>query len=67
MAGNNLTCRYPQYIYLSGILGYITVAVFLRLAAVVKLLIMIIIGAAYIIVMEVTHPSVFWAYDKDMG
>ncbi|XP_064647384.1 adenylate cyclase type 1-like isoform X2 [Lineus longissimus] len=67
MAGNNLTCRYPQYIYLSGVLGYITVAVFLRLSAIVKLLIMIIIGAAYIVVMEVTHPAVFWTYDKDMG
>ncbi|XP_052094774.1 adenylate cyclase type 1-like [Mytilus californianus] len=60
----HLKCPLPQYIYLSGIMGYICVSVFLKLAAGVKVFMMAIIAAVYIVVMEFTHVSVLSAFDN---
>ena len=54
--GGHRTCTYPQYIYLSGIMGYLTVAIFIRLASIVKLFMWFIIGALYVCLLY-TSPS----------
>ena len=43
----------------------IGVAVFLRLSAVVKLVMMTLIALAYIFVMEYTHADIFTVYDGE--
>lgn len=45
-------------------MGYICVSVFLKLAAGVKVFMMSIIAAVYIVVMEFTHVSVLNAFDN---
>ena len=59
----HLTCELPPYIFLSAILCYITVCIFLKLAALAKFIIMVIMATGYIVVMLVTHPAVFKNYD----
>ena len=44
-------------------MGYLSVSVFLKLSAGIKLLLMIIMGAVYIVVMEVTHGQIFDDFD----
>ena len=60
---DHLDCTLPQYVYLSCIMGYLSVSVFLKLSAGIKLLLMIIMGAVYIVVMEVTHSQIFDDFD----
>ncbi|XP_074658999.1 adenylate cyclase type 1-like [Tubulanus polymorphus] len=64
LVGNHLSCGYPQYIYISGIMTYICVAVFLRISAILKLVMWFLIAVCYIVVMVITHPIVFATYDK---
>ena len=59
----HLECRMPQYVFLSCIMGYLSVSVFLKLSAGIKLLLMIIMGAVYIVVMEITHSEIFDEFD----
>ena len=60
---DHLTCQLPQYVYLSGIMGYICVSIFLKLAAGVKILLMGIMATLYIVMMEVTHEPVLNVFD----
>lgn len=60
---DHLECRLPQYVFLSCIMGYLSVSVFLKLSAGIKLLLMIVMGAVYIVVMEYTHSGVFDEFD----
>ena len=46
-------------------MGYLSVSVFLKLSAGIKLLLMFIMGAAYIAVMEVTHIRIFDEFDAN--
>ncbi|CAH1788384.1 unnamed protein product [Owenia fusiformis] len=59
----HLSCEMPQYIYISGILGCITVAVFVKLPSLVKVVLMIVMVIVYSIVVEVIHPQLFVSHD----
>ncbi|KAK3101048.1 hypothetical protein FSP39_000561 [Pinctada imbricata] len=61
---DHLKCQLPHYIYLSCILGCISVSIFWKLAAGLKLLLMLIMSAAYIVVMEITHKDIFTTFDQ---
>lgn len=58
-----LSCDYPQYIFLAGVLSFISVSVFLKLAAGIKFLLMAVMLAVYIVVMEITHRDIFETFD----
>lgn len=59
----HLSCDYPQYIFLAGVLSFISVSVFLKLAAGIKFLLMAVMLAVYIVVMEITHRNIFETFD----
>ena len=61
---DHLRCTVPQYVYLTCLLAFICVSVFLKLAASLKFIIMFIMGATHIITMEVTHERMFYLYDS---
>ena len=60
----HLSCDYPQYIFLAGVLSFISVSVFLKLAAGIKFLLMASMLAIYIVVMEITHWRIFESFDN---
>ncbi|KAL3832458.1 hypothetical protein ACJMK2_024099 [Sinanodonta woodiana] len=60
---DHLTCHLPHYIYLSCIMGYISVSIFLKLSAGIKLLLMMVMAAGYIAVLEVTNKKILDDYD----
>ncbi|KAL5007029.1 hypothetical protein ScPMuIL_015835, partial [Solemya velum] len=62
---HHLSCDMPQYIFLSAIISYIAIAIFLRLVAIFKLFIMVLVASAYVVVMEVTHKEIFQQYDMN--
>ncbi|PSN35319.1 hypothetical protein C0J52_24529, partial [Blattella germanica] len=57
-------CPLPQYIILSCTLGYLAVAVFLRLPILVKGILLIIMATVYILLIELSHAALFHCYDK---
>lgn len=59
----HLSCDYPQYIFLAGVLSFISVSIFLKLAAGIKFLLMAVMLAVYIVVMEITHRDIFETFD----
>lgn len=59
----HLSCDFPQYIFLAGVLSFISVSVFLKLAAGIKFLLMAVMLVVYIIVMEITHRNIFETFD----
>lgn len=59
----HLSCDYPQYIFLAGVMSFISVSVFLKLAAGIKFLLMAVMLAVYIVVMEITHRDIFETFD----
>lgn len=63
----HLSCDYPQYIFLAGVLSFISVSVFLKLAAGIKFLLMAVMLAVYIVVMEITHRDIFETFDMANG
>ncbi|KAH3715828.1 hypothetical protein DPMN_058541, partial [Dreissena polymorpha] len=60
---DHLECPVPHYIYISCVLVYMSVAIFLRLAAGIKLILMLIMAGGYIVLMEVTHVNILDKYD----
>ena len=60
----HLSCDYPQYIFLAGVLSFISVSVFLKLAAGIKFLLMASMLAIYVVVMEITHRRIFESFDN---
>lgn len=57
-------CPLPQYIVLSCTLGYLAVAVFLRLPILVKGILLIIMATVYILLIELSHVALFHCYDQ---
>ena len=55
----HLACDVPQYIFLSCLLGYISLAVFLKLSAIVKLVLMVVMAIGYLVVLTHTHKGLF--------
>ncbi|ELU09975.1 hypothetical protein CAPTEDRAFT_22108, partial [Capitella teleta] len=62
----HLKCEMPQYIYLSGIMGYLLICIFMKLTSLAKVLLMLFVAAGYVAVMEYTHQSIFKAMDTIM-
>ncbi|XP_071108871.1 adenylate cyclase type 1-like [Haliotis cracherodii] len=60
---NHLKCDMPQYIYLSAIVSFICVSVFLKLSSCIRLALMLIMAAFYLVLMEFTHKIVFDNFD----
>ncbi|ESP00183.1 hypothetical protein LOTGIDRAFT_141290, partial [Lottia gigantea] len=61
---NHLSCDIPNYIYLSCIMGYISISIFLKLSALIKLFLMILMASGYIVQMVFTHEMLFLVFDK---
>ncbi|XP_023721061.1 Ca(2+)/calmodulin-responsive adenylate cyclase isoform X3 [Cryptotermes secundus] len=57
-------CPLPQYIILSCTLGYLAVAVFLRLPILVKGILLIVMATVYILLIELSHIALFHCYDQ---
>ncbi|XP_049778147.1 Ca(2+)/calmodulin-responsive adenylate cyclase [Schistocerca cancellata] len=60
-------CPLPQYVVLSCTLGYLAVAVFLRLPILVKGILLVAMATVYILLIEVSHRSLFDCYDERVG
>nr|AQT03385.1 adenylate cyclase [Perinereis aibuhitensis] len=60
----HLVCEMPEYIFLAGVLGYLVIIVFLKLAALIKLLLMLLMMAGYLVVMEYSHAGLFTKFDE---
>ncbi|XP_045170613.2 Ca(2+)/calmodulin-responsive adenylate cyclase-like [Mercenaria mercenaria] len=61
---SHLQCGVPHYVYLTCVMAYISVSVFLKLAAGIKLLLMLLMGAGYVVLMEHTHSKIFTEFDN---
>lgn len=64
-ADRHLTCELPPYIYVSGIVSFLSVSVFLKLSALVKLILMSFMSATYVVMTEFTHKQLFINFDRD--
>ncbi|XP_050314795.1 Ca(2+)/calmodulin-responsive adenylate cyclase isoform X2 [Anthonomus grandis grandis] len=56
-------CPLPQYIVLSCVLGYLAVAIFLRLPILLKSSLLVIMTTVYILLIELSHVDLFNCYD----
>ncbi|XP_018562676.1 Ca(2+)/calmodulin-responsive adenylate cyclase isoform X3 [Anoplophora glabripennis] len=56
-------CPLPHYIVLSCALGYLAVAIFLRLPILLKALLLLIMSTVYILLIELSHINLFRCYD----
>lgn len=56
-------CPLPQYIVLSCALGYLAVALFLRLPILLKVALLMIMSTVYILLIELSHIELFLCYD----
>lgn len=62
--GDHRACPLPQYIVLSCALGYLAVAIFLRLPILLKAALLVIMSTVYILLIELSHFELFWCYDN---
>lgn len=62
----HLLCEMPQYIYISGILTFYVISVFLKMSAILKIVLLIVMGTGYLIVMEYTHVALFEKMDVQL-
>ncbi|XP_042877202.1 adenylate cyclase type 1-like isoform X5 [Penaeus japonicus] len=63
----NLWCPLPEYIPLSCIVGFMAVAVFLRLPVLVKTLLLVSMATVYSLLIFITHLRLFECYDIRVG
>ena len=61
---HHLDCQLPAYVYVSGLLCVLCVSVFLKLPALVKLALMVIMSLTFTLTMMVTHPAIFQTFDQ---
>lgn len=57
-------CPLPQYIVLSCALGYLAVALFLRLPILLKATLLVVMSTVYILLIELSHKDLFLCYDQ---
>ncbi|XP_068082518.1 Ca(2+)/calmodulin-responsive adenylate cyclase [Anabrus simplex] len=67
LSQDHRACPLPHYIVLSCTLGYLAVAVFLRLPIVVKGILLVIMATVYILLIELSHQALFNCYDQRVG
>ncbi|KAK7084034.1 Adenylate cyclase type 1, partial [Halocaridina rubra] len=63
----NLWCPLPEYIPLSCIVGFMSVAIFLRLPVLVKMLLLVSMATVYSLLIFITHLPLFTCYDSHVG
>lgn len=65
-AGTNdhRACPLPQYVVLSCSLGYLAVAVFLRLPIAIKAALLALMATVYILLIELSHRALFDCFDR---
>ncbi|NP_001191535.1 adenylate cyclase [Aplysia californica] len=59
----HLTCSDPSYIIVSGILCFFLLSLFIKINPLLKIVFMVIIAAGHIVVMELTHKTLFYNFD----
>ncbi|XP_044734406.1 Ca(2+)/calmodulin-responsive adenylate cyclase isoform X3 [Chrysoperla carnea] len=57
-------CPLPQYIILSCSLGYMAVAIFLRLPIALKACLLVVMSIVYVLLIELSHLDLFNCYDQ---
>ncbi|KAF7269307.1 hypothetical protein GWI33_017656 [Rhynchophorus ferrugineus] len=67
MERDHRACPLPQYIVLSCALGYLAVAIFLRLPILLKASLLIVMSTVYILLIELSHIELFNCYDSRVG
>ncbi|KAH1009575.1 hypothetical protein HUJ04_001908 [Dendroctonus ponderosae] len=60
-------CPLPQYIVLSCALGYLAVAIFLRLPILLKASLLFVMSTIYVLLIELSHIDLFNCYDSRVG
>ena len=61
------TCPLPQYIVLSCMLGFLAVAVFLRMPIMIKSLLLCAMALVYVLLIELSHKPLFSCFDHRVG
>ncbi|GLV34234.1 rutabaga [Carabus blaptoides fortunei] len=64
IGNDHRACPLPQYIVLSCTLGYLAVAIFLRLPIALKAILLLVMSTVYILLIELSHVDLFHCYDK---
>lgn len=64
LENDHRACPLPQYIVLSCALGYLAVAMFLRLPIILKAGLLLIMCTIYVLLIEVSHLHLFSCYDQ---
>lgn len=67
VVADHRSCPLPHYIILSGVLGFLGVAIFLRLPAVVKGVVLILVTSVYLMLFHLTHRPILDCYDARTG
>ncbi|XP_066145642.1 adenylate cyclase type 1 isoform X2 [Euwallacea fornicatus] len=67
MEKDHRACPLPQYIVLSCALGYLAVAIFLRLPILLKASLLVLMSTIYILLIELSHIDLFNCYDSRVG
>lgn len=60
-------CDLPQYIVLSCMLGFLAVAVFLRMPIMIKSLLLCAMALVYVLLIELSHKPLFTCFDARVG
>jgi len=60
----HLDCDTPHYIYLGAMLSLLSVAIFIRLSAIVKLVFVTLICVGYIAAVELVNRTIFVHFDR---
>ncbi|KAL8615133.1 hypothetical protein ACOMHN_054502 [Nucella lapillus] len=63
---DHLTCEFPPYVYVSGVLCSLSVSAFLKLSSLVKLVLMCVMSATCVLMMQFTHRQLFVDFDHLM-
>lgn len=61
------SCPLPQYIVLSCMLGFLSVAVFLRMPIMIKSLLLCAMALVYTLLIELSHKPLFTCFDHRVG
>ncbi|KAL1498283.1 hypothetical protein ABEB36_009104 [Hypothenemus hampei] len=67
LESDHRACPLPQYIVLSCSLGYLAVAIFLRLPILLKASLLFVMSTIYILLIELSHIDLFNCYDLRIG
>ncbi|XP_022249893.1 Ca(2+)/calmodulin-responsive adenylate cyclase-like isoform X2 [Limulus polyphemus] len=67
LMSDHRSCPLPQYIYISCCLTFFPIVIFLRLSILLKGALLLPMAAIFLLVIEMTHTSIFDCYDIQTG